>query len=375
MKNPLLLGLVVASLCTSPAWSTDLRSIVGHEKRPHADTVLLTPPLTKPAQQQLLDKMHRLRDMLLATPALSSLRGYDWETFSNLKNDHRASFPVVGRVTYIPFPYREIRGKVESSLEGPPFVIHLNDPEAILSGGYNVDRDAGFTVAPKIIGDLDGWPVYEGQFVAITKDRRPLFVPVTEGRYLEVIVGNARRDLAEMKKRFAGTPEDPSVNQRDIESRLAAIRSARAENEQRWAVMQSKWPDRVAAERARFDEKEKQRLAEVDALKTTTPRQRFLKPFEQRLAALEAELAGLSDAQRAAPARLKNGRAERASGLAAPDEPSTRPISMLNPNLFDPAKPRQSIQLIVLGTTRYLPAVFNEVQKQLDKQALVSLLD
>jgi hypothetical protein len=265
---------------------------------------------------------------------------------------------------------------VASSAEGPPFSIHLNDPEIVLGqNGYNVDKDAGFTVAPKIVGDLDGWPVYEDQFVAITKDGRPLFVPVSQARYLGVAIGNARRELADIKKRFAQTPEDPAVNLHDIESRLAAIRGARAENEQRWAQMQAKWPDRVAAERARFDDKERQRLAEVEELKTTTPRQRFVKPFEQRLAALEAELAGLPDLERAAPARFQAGKAERASGLASAGEASTRPISMLNPKVFDPAKPKESVQLIVLGTTRYLPAVFNEVQKQIDKQALVGLLD
>jgi hypothetical protein len=373
----LLLSLAVAAaLCASAVHATDLQAIAGHEKKPHADTVLLTTPLAKPAQQQVLAKMHRIRDLLLATPALHDLRGYDWETFDTLKNDHRAAFPVVGSVTYIPFPYFELRGKVESSLEGPPFVVHLNDPEVVLgANGYNVDKDAGFTVAPPVVGELDGWPVYAGQFVVITKDRRPLFVPVTQSEYLDVVAGNARRELAEMKKRFAGTPENPAVNKRDIDSRLTAIRSARAENEQRWSVMQPKWPDRVAAERARFDEKERKWLAEVEELKTTTPRQRYLKPFEERLAALEAEIASLPEAERSAPARFRDGKAVRASGLASAGEPSSRPISRLNPQVFDAAKPKQGVQLIVLGTTRYLPAVFGQVQKQLDKQALVALLD
>lgn len=319
MKPIVLLALTATALCVSLARATDLASISGHEKKPHADTVILTTPLPKPAQQQVLAKMHRVRDLLLATPALSNLRGYDWETFDSLKNDHRADFPVVGRVGYIPFPYAEIRGKVASSAEGPPFFVHFNDPEIVLGqNGYNVDRDAGFTVAPRIVAELDGWPVYDEQFVAITKDRRPLFVPVSEAQYLGVVIANARRELIEMKKRFAETPEDPAAS---------------------------------------------------------TPRQQFLKPFELRLVALEAELAGLPESERAAPARFKDGKAERASGLASTGEPSTRPISMLNPKVFDPSKPKGSIQLIVLGTTRYLPGVFNEVQKQLDKQALVALLD
>ncbi len=140
--------------------------------------------------------------------------------------------------------------------------------------------------------------------------------------------------------------------------------------------MQPKWPDRVAAERAKFDAKEKKALEEIEDLKTSSPRQRFLKPFETRLKALEAEQAGLSPAERSAPAYLpRNPNKDRASGLAAQGSTDGTRIVTINPALFDPKRPKSEIQLIILGTTQYEPKLFDQVQQQLDKTALMSLIE
>jgi hypothetical protein len=376
----LVLGVLCAPLLSLPAFGqTDFSSMTGHEKKPHKDTVLTTKPLPPAEAKRLQGKLHQIRDLILATPAVKNLRGYDWETFTTVKSHSDSARPVLASVTYIPFAYfKDPRsGKPISSEEGPPFSIHINDPEAILGQEpYTVDPDAGFTAEPRSSGEMNGYPVFAGQFVVLSKRGQPVFTPVSQERYINRLLEKSRQELKEVGERFKGVPEDPSATKRDIESRQAALKAARAEQEQRWSVMMPKWPDRVAAERTKFDAKEKKALEEIEDLKTSSPRQRYLKPFETKQKALEAELAALTPAERAAPAYLPRGtNKDRASGLAAQGSTDGTRIVTINPALFDPKKPKSEIQLIILGTTKYEPKVFDQVQQQLDKTALLNLIE
>lgn len=376
----LALGMLCACAATAPALAqTDFSDIVGHQKKPHEETVLTAKPLPAAELRRLKDKLNRIRDMVLATPALKDLRGHDWETYASITNPLDPSRPVVARVGYIAFKYfKDPRtGKPVSSEEGPPFSIHINDPEAILGqGSYTVDREARFTAEPRSTGQLDGYPVFAGQFVVMSKNNLPVFTPVSQERYLGRLIEQSRKRLDEVKASFKGVQEDPAVNRRDIESRQAAWKTARAEQEQRWSVMMPKWPDRVAAERAKFDAKERKALEEIEELKTSSPQQRYLKSFETRLKALEAELAALSPEERAAPAWLPRGtNKNRESGLADPGATDGTRIVTINPALFDPHHPKSDIQLIILGTTQYSPKLYDQVQQQLDKSALAGLID
>lgn len=375
----LLAGILCTLLLSFSAFGqTDLSTIVGHEKKPYKDTVLLTKPLPPLEAKQFEAALHRIRDVILSTPAVRDLRGHDWETFSTIKNHEDPRRPVLATVTYIPFRYfNDPRtGKTASSEEGPPFSIHVNDPEAILGqGSYSVDAEARFTIEPRTLGQVNGFPVFDGHFVVVSSRREPVFVPVSQQRYLTRLIEKARKELTETSARLNETPEDPAVKQREIASRQSALKAARDEQEKRWAVMQSKWPDRVAAERAKFDEKEKKALAEIEELKTSSPRQRYLLPFEARLKGLEAELAALSPAEKTAPAYFpRNPNKDRASGLAAPGADGTR-IVTINPALFDATKPKSAIQLIVLGTTQYEPTLYDQVQQQIDYTALANLIE
>ena len=376
----LMLGVLCSALLSLPAFGqADFSNIVGHEKKPHHDTVQTAKPLPPAEAKRLEGKLHQIRDLILAVPAVKTLRGHDWETFTVVKNHVDSARPVLGTVTYIPFPYfKDPRsGKPISSEEGPPFSIHINDPEAILGqGSYSVDPEAHFTAEPRSLGQLSGFPVFEGHFVVLSKKGQPVFTPVSQERYLTRLIEKSRKELNEASANLKSMPDNPAVNKRDIESRESALKAARAEQEQRWAVMQPKWPDRVAAERAKFDAKEKKAREEIEDLKTSSPKQRYLKPFETRVKGLEAELAGLSPAERSAPAYLPRGsNKDRASGLAAPGSTDGTRIVTINPALFDPKKPKSDIQLIILGTTQYEQKLFEQVQQQLDKTALMSLME
>jgi hypothetical protein len=309
---------------------------------------------------------------------LHDLRGYDWETYTSVKTSLDAQAPASAVLGYIVFPYfmNSRTGHMEASLEGPPMQVHINDPEAILGqNGFNVDPDARFTAEPKITGELDGFPVYNKEFVVIGRRGQPVFVPVSQQRYLEHVIAKTRSDLADVQHRFQDVPEDPRANQREVDGLTAALKAQRAENEQRWALM-GKWPDRVAAEREKFAAKERQKLAQIEQLKSRSPRQRFLAPLQARLQGMEDELASLAATERTAPAYLPGASDHpQPSGLAPRGSTGGSRIVTINPELFDAGKPRTAVQLIILGTTSYLPAVYDQAQRQLDKATLTSLLE
>jgi hypothetical protein len=71
---------------------------------------------------------------------------------------------------------------------------------------------------------------------------------------------------------------------------------------------------------------------------------------ETRLSDLQAELAGLTPAERAAPAYHNSGKRVRPSGLGSPGSRESRPLVTDNPELFDPALPRTAFQLAAITT-------------------------
>jgi len=266
----------------------------------------------------MLGKIQAIRGALLDTPALRDLRGYDWATFGRI--DGQSGHPLKASLGIIAYPYffNTKLNRAESSAEGAPFTISLNDPDIVVGhGNYQVDRDARFTFAPIAVGTLDGYPVYgnDDRFVVIMKDPKLLFVPVTQQQYLELRISQERKSFADLTTSLKALPDGPS-------------------------------------------------------------KQAALDKGESRVEALEAELAALSPAERAAPALdPEGGPTKRASHLAETSALNTRAIVMPNPKVFDPNRPRTAVQLVVLGSVRYQAELFKQVQAQIDKAALLKLID
>ena len=312
-------GLVMVGVSGQGVDQAALKSIVGHEKKAHAQTTIVSPPLTSTESKAALATIQALRRLLLETPALTGLRGHDWATYGHI-GGQGAGHPLKLRLGYIAYPYffNARMQRAESSAEGPPFGIYVNDPDVVIGqGGFLVDEDARFTFAPAVVATVDGYPVYgdSDRFIVITGDGRPLFAPVTQQQFLDLRISQARGGLESMKESLASLPDGP---------------------EKRAAIGKQ----------------------------------------EARLTALVAERSSMTEAQLWAPALDPDGRpTRRASFLAEPGTGRTRAIVMVNPALFDPHKPRTSAQVIVLGSIRYEPALYGQVESQIDKAALARLLD
>lgn len=61
-----------------------LKAIAGHEKKAHEQTTIVSPPLSKAESETIVGKIQAIRKLLLDTPALQGLRGYDWATFGHV---------------------------------------------------------------------------------------------------------------------------------------------------------------------------------------------------------------------------------------------------------------------------------------------------
>src|SRR5262245_13125117 len=148
----LILAIAAASVLPGRAQAPDaaaLKAIPGKEKKPHAQTTIVSPPLSPAESQTMLEKLQAIRRALLDTPALRDLHGYDWATFGRIDGQpERPLTASLGIIVY-PFFFNAKMNRAESSAEGAPFTISLNDPDAVLgNNNYQVDRGARFTFAP-----------------------------------------------------------------------------------------------------------------------------------------------------------------------------------------------------------------------------------
>lgn len=299
----------------------DVTNIEGKERKPYSPTIL-TSALGPSEQQHMLASLASIRSLFRATPALRDLRGHDWQVFATLKTANGRHARAVAVVGYIAHPYFMHRGRAGVSVEGPPFQIYINDPEQMLPNRrYNIDQQAKFATELPITGSMDGFPVYGGEFIYLSKRDEPPFIPVSQERYLSHLIASTRADIAKMNARFLSS------------SSFMTAGSAGAN-------------------------------------------ERYLQKFEQRLQAYEAELAALSPAERDADAyRPRDITEARPSGLAPIGSTDGTRIVTLNPKLYDASKWPGRIQNIVIGTPRYLPQVYGEAQRQIDKAELMKLID
>ncbi|HEY5800832.1 MAG TPA: hypothetical protein VIT92_11470, partial [Burkholderiaceae bacterium] len=367
LRHLLLAAGLALPLMAAAQPQPELAQYQGREKKKHADTNLVGKVLSAAEARQMTAQLRKMRDLMMAAPVIAGMRGYDWSTYTSIKPADEPGWPVIGRVGLIAFPYLKDHktGQPVSSAEGPPFSIYVNDPSVLrLNTVYDVDEKARFMTEPRLTGRLDGYAVYENQFVVIARPGQILFAPVTQERFLKRLIEKSRAELKEMRGKLSSPADDKAANEREIAGLSANVARLRADAEKRWATMGEKFAQRVAGERAKFDEREKQQLEQIEQLKGSTPNQRFLAGFETKLKELEQELRDLPAADLNAPAYLPDGgKRVRASGLNAVNDANGRRVVTFHPQLFDAKKPKNAIQLIVLGTPRYGMQLYQPLQQ------------
>jgi hypothetical protein len=222
---------------------------------------------------------------------------------------------------------------------------------------YREDERGPMFPAPRLIGYEAGFPVYDTGFLVMTKIKRPLWIPVSQERFIRNYIRESKAQLAKSREQAArGTPYEQWLKEEPQRCNERGETARRLEED----YQRLKKSDPQAAENMRrsmlqtlqlMEQTEKEageRMKAEDASFREGTR-KGLEFQEQFIGKLEAELASLSPAERAAPAYVFGERAgRRPSGLV---DAITRGCEMLvetNRDFFDPNLPQSAVQLIAL---------------------------
>jgi len=235
-------------------------------------------------------------------------------------------------------------GEASASIE-----VMLNTLFPLLYGvGRPIAEDATgpIFVAPEQVGDLAGAPVFwSGRprdcLVVFKAHDRPLWTPVSRGRFLEALAQDVRGQLTEADSAFREARAEPESGNADREMQ-EAIRQLRQMDPEAAAELERQF---IAMKREL--DRQKPALEEEADLAASALGAGVL----DQVAKLEAELASMSPGERAAPAYVAGLDASRVSLLSSPGAEGSRALVEANIDYLDADTSLEKVQLLVVELT------------------------
>lgn len=215
-----------------------------------------------------------------------------------------------------------------------------------------IDKGAPVIVGMRRTGEFRDHPVYNGECVLITKHARPPFVPVTKERYLRIQILAIRADSAKdaaTQRRDGDTPNADAVRQHDREkadidrATMDMVNEIKktdpAKAQAMLEQMRKLTTDAEAAMKANAASADQAMQQAVASANTR---------IGERLQQLQAELDGLSGAERTQPmAVFDQGRWDPVrTDVMDINDPESSPLVELNPAFYDRSVPADVPQLI-----------------------------
>jgi len=289
--------------------------------------------LPKEQADAMKRKVEAILQRLLQTPALSTMQGFSIDRHIHL--DNMVSSPgIVGGKSFLlvrrVHPSQSKRDPSSGALrgvgEGPVIKVHVNDRDAVFGEYSKENENLGTTRESSVkMRLLHGFPVYElgsRDVVVIAKPGREPFVPVSKQRYLE---GLLSLDL----------------------------------------------------ELAKF---QREQLAKAQDPRDRTNLEKYLAKSEAAINEKQAMLNALSEAERreqACPSKKSKG-----GPFIGCNEKGATHYLALNPDYFDAAKPKGSIELVTIEVVgkrflndKALGTLTRQALEQLDLAGLQASLD
>jgi hypothetical protein len=306
--------------------------------------------------------LQRLKDLLLAQPALNPPRGVEVEgsfyiVWSSLCPEPPCPNVSAASSAHARFrEYLEYQGKPAIVNEaGAVMDVNINDPDATL-GSYNslggMKNLKGRLVFFQLskIGEIQGYPLYRHyadnlNILILTKSPKPYWLPLTQEEFLQMKIRGTEDELAKMAK----ASHDPAGD---------GYRHWIAEQPERKKTAREVYQDMKKtnpqmAEKF-LEESKKGEAAVTEGLRKdmekNPPQARFALEldFERRLARHKAVLAAMTPGQRQAQVRYFPSRDGIEPDLVPPDSKLGTPLVIANPNFMNPSLPRTAIQLIAV---------------------------
>lgn len=269
---------------------------------------------TKVQQQQMYAGMAAVVELIHQTPCINPPAGFEAGVSATICENGCTRGKHMTGLSHILFRalFTTGNGLVERDVEGPSIKVHFNDISRLLTRlpagaePYYVERD--------VIDSFQGFPVYAGgNFVAITKRKQPLFVPVTKEKVLQLEIERQEKELEKNKATFKKT---------NLE----------------WEPLLRNMPA-------------KDSVAKRDILNNMAAQKTFVEKFEKELLGLKQQLYSLSAAEKKAPAL---------------DYYGEKRLVIPNPDFFDPSLPAHAIQLVIIDFNEStLQQNVNSVYRQL----------
>ncbi len=230
----------------------------------------------------------------------------------------------------------------------------------------------GELAGARIYGYPESNPAFRECFVVFKANEAPLWEPVSREEFLQARLQEARASYQAWLREMEESRIDPdtvlSNYVRDMEETIREMRridpGAAAEMERQM--------EQAKADLARS-------LAMVDTMRPEELRKgRAIN--EERIAAIEAELAALGPAGRTARAYVGGRGASRLTGLAAsPDSLGAWPLAVVNPDYLDPTLPPDRIQILVVELRNRAdhppePYIMSQVRREVDWNAVWEII-
>lgn len=282
-------------------------------------------------QKAMYANMARFMELIHQTSFLNPTRGYEIGVYASqcIGGCNRGG-AISGESGFIIREYftRGSTGKIELAGEGPALRVYFNDIATLVS--RIAINDEEYFEEPQVIDDLQGFPVYTGGFVALTKSKKPLFTPVSVGRTLEISIAQKRRNVLETKKSF----EKGSPYQLWLANKSATVKGFH----EGLAYLAKSDPEKAKIAKLKFtrDLEKTDSTMKAQEEGILKDQQKMIERFEEDLLKEEQKLASLSIADREAPALSQN----------------RRRMVVPNKEFYDPKLPVSAVQIVLIDFFR-----------------------
>ena len=215
--------------------------------------------------------------------------------------------------------------------------VWLNAIPKFAGDPWEKDDRGVFFEQPERLREVAGFPMYEDHIFIAGPSSPPLFLPVSQERMIQAYLVRARSDapiststLESRKKQYETfmSPASQEKRKKEIEAAAASQKN----------------PDNSEQARKHAMAIDKRREEDYRKAANPPPDDPVFEPV-RRLKQAEALLAGMTEAERKAPAwRTSPQGAQMLLNLARPNAPGARAVVEVNPAYFDFSAPRATLR-------------------------------
>lgn len=317
---------------------------------------------SKTQQKLMYAGMAKVVEIFHQLPSLNPARGFDIGIFASICADgcgHPKIMSGNAGINAHLFFTRGTGTKIERDAEGPSINIFFNDIYRLFGNAPAIRGK--FYEEPMIIDTFRGCTVYTGGLVVITKRKEPLFSAVTKELYLQSEITRKKKELEDIKKKFAGG----SLYQQWLKNKDANTKAFL----EGLSYLAKTDPAKAKAEKEKFLKSMEQQDSTMKAgeKETVKGQQQMINKWETDIKNEESGLNAMSQSERKATAYTADGKR----------------YVVPNPGFFNTAAPANALQLLIvnfnenvqqaLGDNTY-GKLFREIKKTLDIEKLKSVL-